>query len=110
RWPGLSLPAQAVVECEIVGDTPFVLEIQPFISVVQSPLGLVANRRRDARSLVNRRIERSLIEAGSFVEALEEDHEGMWDAHEVTAQESAQVREVRLKRIKQRKRFGRTHP
>ncbi len=78
--------------------------------MVQSTLGLVANGRGDARSLVNRRIETGFIESGRLVEALEENHERMRRAHKVRAQKSGKVAEVGFKRVEQRKRFGRAHP
>ena len=107
--PGFSLPAQTVIDRQTVRDPPFVLKVEALVGVVQGPFGLIPNRGRYARSLVDRRIERSLVETGGRVEALEKNHKGMRSAHEVVAQEGIQVREVGLKGIEQGKRLSRAH-
>src|SRR5262244_2555608 len=77
--------------------------------MIQRPLSLITDGRANCRALVNRRIERGFLEVRGLIEALKEDDEGMRSAHEVGPKKCRQAREVRLKRIKQRKRLCRAH-
>jgi len=45
RRPSLPLPTQAAVKGEAAGRTPFVLDVQAIISMVQGAFGLIADSR-----------------------------------------------------------------
>ena len=53
--PGLALPAEPVVDRQVSGRAPLVLNKQSFVRVTKRAFGLVADRRGDRGSLVHRR-------------------------------------------------------
>ena len=53
--PGLPLPAEPVVDRQVSGRAPLVLNKQSFVRVTKCAFGLVADRRGDRGPLVHRR-------------------------------------------------------
>src|SRR5437773_11350669 len=63
-WEGLELIAQAIVQTQMAGSPPMVLEVEAAISVANIPLCLVAHRAGDALPLKHRGIQRGLSKRG----------------------------------------------
>ena len=80
--PSFRFPAQSVVEGQVVGRAPFILNEKTVVGVIERTLGLIANIAGNVAALVDRGIECRFQEI-RCLETLEEDHVGRtlkaWD-------------------------------
>src|SRR5262249_30177347 len=98
------LIAKSVIQRQIVAGAPFVLDVETGVSMADGPLGLVADRRRNAPALEDRGAESRFGEVGRS-EAFKEEHLGRAGLQAEGTLSGEKACEVRFKRIEERKGF-----